>query len=286
MWEANTLVCPRLLFAYESTGRAGYAGSACNSEWVLDYSFTPFGRCRVGSTRSRWRPRGQREAHLYPPRTRYWEDTTDAGVAYTRGIFVSFARVEGTPLPTLPGRAGVARFLDPSGRLGGRLERLVEIALDRGEAGFWDAQSTFCDVIDLLGQCRPTQADHFTIAPQGSAPMTPGFLQATRAFMQEHLAEPITRRDMARQLHMSTSAFAHRYRDQAGEPPMATLTRMRIQVAKSLLMKGQRLKTIAVHTGFCDPYHLSKTFKRVEGVSPRNWLAMQARAHAGRDLGP
>lgn len=48
--------------------------------------------------------------------------------------------------------------------------------------------------------------------------------------------------------------------------------RMRIEFAKTLLLKGQTLKAIAAETGFCDPFHLSKTFKQVTGHSPRQFV--------------
>ena len=36
-----------------------------------------------------------------------------------------------------------------------------------------------------------------------------------------------------------------------------------------LLAKGYRLKEIARQAGFADEFHLSKTFKQMEGMSPR-----------------
>jgi len=41
--------------------------------------------------------------------------------------------------------------------------------------------------------------------------------------------------------------------------------------AKSLLLKGEKLITIAEMTGFYDEYHLSKTFKKQTGLSPRTF---------------
>jgi len=68
---------------------------------------------------------------------------------------------------------------------------------------------------------------------------------------------------------MSVSALAHRYRAATGETPMTTVKRARLDLAKGLLAKGYRLKEIASQVGFADEFHLSKTFKQVEGVSPR-----------------
>jgi len=37
------------------------------------------------------------------------------------------------------------------------------------------------------------------------------------------------------------------------------------------LQRGLPLKAIAQRLGFSDAFHLSKTFKRVEGISPRTF---------------
>ena len=54
---------------------------------------------------------------------------------------------------------------------------------------------------------------------------------------------------------------------------MSKMIELRIGLAKNLLLRGQRLKNIAQQTGFSDEYHLSKTFKRVEGKSPKQFTA-------------
>ena len=64
-----------------------------------------------------------------------------------------------------------------------------------------------------------------------------------------------------------------------GESPMRTLTNMRLRLAQGLLLKGRRLQEIASQTGFVDGFHLSRTFRRVLGCSPR-----QFRAQAQYDL--
>ena len=280
LWRTGVHVVPRVLLVYESTAPAGYVGGSRSCEWVLDYNLTPFGRCRVGSRGARWRQRRECELHVYPPNTVYWEDTSSAGVASTRGIFAAFTGGELTPLPSLLRGGRYARFLDPSRRLSRLLEGLVEVALLQGEPGFWEAQARFGAIMALLGRSRRRGPGTFVIGDGNpNAPPTE-FMARARSYMHEHLSEPITRGDVARHLHMSVSGFAHRYHRESGEPPMTSLTRIRLQLVKSLLLKGNRLKSIAAQTGFYDQYHLSKTFKRWEGVSPRGW---SARAVVGPD---
>ena len=55
---------------------------------------------------------------------------------------------------------------------------------------------------------------------------------------------------------------------------MSRLTKLRINRARGMILKGQPLKTVAAATGFSDAFHLSKTFKSIEGLSPRAWLRL------------
>jgi transcriptional regulator GlxA family with amidase domain len=49
---------------------------------------------------------------------------------------------------------------------------------------------------------------------------------------------------------------------------MAALAALRIELAKSLLLRGLKIETVASQTGFFDAFHLSKTFKNHTGLSP------------------
>jgi AraC family transcriptional regulator len=54
---------------------------------------------------------------------------------------------------------------------------------------------------------------------------------------------------------------------------MAALRAMRIEAAKVQLVRGDlKLDAIAIQTGFADAFHLSRTFKRMVGSSPRQFL--------------
>ena len=166
-------------------------------------------------------------------------------------------------------------FPDPSKRLGNMLEQILETALEMGETGFTTAQAILWQIIGLLNTAFVSDRDDYIIPAKDREQAISDFIQAIRLYLHEHLAERITRENLAKRLNLSVSALAHRYYAETGEAPMTTLTRMRIHVAKSLILKGHPLKLIAEQTGFYDEYHLSRTFKRVADVTPREFRCRQ-----------
>lgn len=50
------------------------------------------------------------------------------------------------------------------------------------------------------------------------------------------------------------------------------LINLRIDRVKHLLLRVAPLTQVALATGFSDALHLSKTFKHIEGISPRDFL--------------
>ncbi len=94
----------------------------------------------------------------------------------------------------------------------------------------------------------------------------------THRYMRAELQHSITLEHIAGAVGLSVSGFAHAYKRQTGISPMVALRQMRIEVAKSHLMRDRlSLAQIARETGFADAFHLSRTFKQTVGVSPRQF---------------
>jgi AraC-like DNA-binding protein len=49
---------------------------------------------------------------------------------------------------------------------------------------------------------------------------------------------------------------------------MKQLMRLRLAAARNLLLQGHAVKNVTRQLGFCDDAHFSKSFRRLEGVSP------------------
>jgi iron complex transport system substrate-binding protein len=78
-------------------------------------------------------------------------------------------------------------------------------------------------------------------------------------------------------MRISPSLLSHKFKEETGVAPIARLIEIRIEHARSLLLRGEKLKSIAALTGHSSEYHLSRNFKAVTGVSPAEFRSVQAR---------
>lgn len=92
--------------------------------------------------------------------------------------------------------------------------------------------------------------------------------------LQHHPAHPWTVAELAAAGSVSRAAFARRFTDVVGEPPMTFLTGWRLALAADLLREPDAtLATVARQVGYSTPFALSAAFKREYGVSPREHRA-------------
>lgn len=251
-------------------------------QWTLDYTFTQSGLYRLGSKSQPWIPRMVGEAHLHAPGCPYWENMStlqsghiieSAYIVFELNKLNIFSWEDtGSTLGNGPAPLRYMRFQDPSGRLGQSLKTLAYLGHERGDDAFWEAQAMLCQIIGLLLGSRALGPDERQIMESDSEANEMDFVRYVDTYLQQHLGETVTLETVARHLHVSPSTLSHRYRAETGRSPMATLAHRRIELAKLMLIKGHSLKIVADATGFCDAFHLSKTFKRLEGVSPRHFL--------------
>ena len=78
--------------------------------------------------------------------------------------------------------------------------------------------------------------------------------------------------DLAREVALSRSAFAERFSELVGEPPMQYLTRWRLALAAQALRSGHEAITrIAERSGYDSDAAFSRAFKREFGMPPAAW---------------
>ena len=78
--------------------------------------------------------------------------------------------------------------------------------------------------------------------------------------------------EMAAEASLSPSHFARLFKQTIGQSPYQFLMTYRIEQAKKMLDKPNTLMIdIALHCGFSDQAHFSRTFKKIEGTTPKQY---------------
>ncbi len=98
--------------------------------------------------------------------------------------------------------------------------------------------------------------------------------QRCRTLIEERFLELNTLRDTAEACHINAPYLCRLFKRYGSEPPYRYLIRLKMRHAADLLSGPHALiKQAAGVTGFEDPYHFSRVFKKVYGSSPRDFLA-------------
>jgi AraC-like DNA-binding protein len=79
--------------------------------------------------------------------------------------------------------------------------------------------------------------------------------------------------ELASEVNVDPAYLSRVFRRFHNESPYKFLIRLKMGHAASLLLSSRRLvKDIAYELGFENPFHFSRTFKSVYGVSPENFI--------------
>lgn len=92
-------------------------------------------------------------------------------------------------------------------------------------------------------------------------------------YINEHLHQDLTLTEMAAIASLSPYYFLRLFKQSMGMTPHQYILHSRINKAKYLLQHSKlSIAEIAVRVGFCDQSHLTRCFKRMLGVTPKQFL--------------
>ncbi|WP_299521304.1 AraC family transcriptional regulator [Winogradskyella sp.] len=92
------------------------------------------------------------------------------------------------------------------------------------------------------------------------------------SYILEHLHEKLTVNDMANFVHMVPQSFCRWFKKHSGHSFISFLNLARIERAcQDLITTTEPIQTIALSCGFETLSHFNRTFKKLKGVSPREF---------------
>ncbi|MBR2565370.1 MAG: response regulator [Paenibacillus sp.] len=92
------------------------------------------------------------------------------------------------------------------------------------------------------------------------------------AYIETHLGEPITMRELADSLHLNSSYFSVLFKEQVGLNFSEYLMRKRVQRAKELLVQTNLpISEVAERVGYQTDKYFIKVFKSLENISPSKY---------------
>jgi AraC-like DNA-binding protein len=162
-------------------------------------------------------------------------------------------------LVVMMSRTAVESGAEPSEVLGANYSSLVELASisDEAELSAW--------LVGMLERIMDS------IREQGAYPNTV-LLTAALQYMEQHLAEGVSRDDAAAAACMSGSHFSRLVKEKFGRSFTEILNQMRIDKSKELLRRTDKsIVEICLECGFNDQSYFTKVFQRYTGHTPREY---------------
>lgn len=94
-------------------------------------------------------------------------------------------------------------------------------------------------------------------------------------YMTEHFDQDITLNHLSDYANVSQSYLGKIFKSVTGKSPINYLIEIRINKAKCLLQDGFSVTKVSRLVGFNDIYYFSRTFKKLEGLSPSAYMAIR-----------
>ena len=93
-------------------------------------------------------------------------------------------------------------------------------------------------------------------------------------YMEEYYMDPITLEEIAGYVGVTPQHFSKMFKKELGINYIEWLTNYRMDIAKEMLMEGKEaIKEICYRVGYSDPNYFSRIFKKVVGVSPKEYAS-------------
>jgi two-component system response regulator YesN len=96
-------------------------------------------------------------------------------------------------------------------------------------------------------------------------------VEKTLAFVEKNFRIPISLEDAARAASVSAQYLSRTFSEEMHESFVNYLTRIRMNHAREMLKQGLSIKVVTHDLGYTDPNYFSRLFKRITGLTPREF---------------
>lgn len=115
--------------------------------------------------------------------------------------------------------------------------------------------------------CSPERSE------ANSGGLTPVQMRKLQSVLQAYKNERVTNAILAESIGLSPNWFSHAFKKTTGKTPLQWQQERRIAMVKQALLYGDKnIAQVAMTFGFSDQAHLTKAFRRHEGITPAAWL--------------
>jgi AraC-like DNA-binding protein len=133
-------------------------------------------------------------------------------------------------------------------------------------------------LLDVLRRLVARHAETRSVQSRASTPSRA--VAVAREYLHAHYSKSVKLVELATVCDTSPFHLVRSFRDTVGMPPHAYLTQVRSNHARDMLLRGVPVSTAAYRCGFADQSHLTRTFKRIFGVTPGAYVSASKRATA------
>jgi AraC family transcriptional regulator, arabinose operon regulatory protein len=113
---------------------------------------------------------------------------------------------------------------------------------------------------------------HTTVSPTDKLDV----VDSAILYMQEKINENISLQDLSSHYNYSASRFSSLFKQKTGYAPIDYFIQMKMQKASQQLdFSSSSVKDIALSMGFEDPYYFSKRFRKIIGLSPKQYRSQK-----------
>jgi AraC-like DNA-binding protein len=145
------------------------------------------------------------------------------------------------------------------------LQSILDELIDSGQR-LGQGNATLC--VKLL-ECLALKIRSARAPLEGAETLAFNTYQQTRQYIAEHFPRLRTLQQISLECHITSAHLCRLFGRYDHQSPYQYLLRLKMNAAaERLAQPGTLVKQVAEQTGFADPFHFSRVFKRVFGLSP------------------